>query len=182
MEKNNPIISLVDADLTGIGNKARRLAMLMQHDPSLFSVPSGLVLLPDFDTESHAKDLSSALEPLGEGLYTVRSCGLDEDGANESMAGKFHTELFVPTQKITDAINKVRQSYGSSLETSAVLIQQMVEPDFAGVLFTRSPENHGLASCEYSKALPMPLFLDKLNPRVSITAAGLEIFIHPRKN
>lgn len=151
MEKSNPIISLVDADLDGIGNKARRLASLMQHDPALFSVPAGLVLLPDFDTTKHASDLTAALEPLGKGLFAVRSCGLDEDGANESMAGKFHTELFVPTSEMIGAIDKVRQSYGTSLDTSAVLIQQMVEPDFAGVLFTRSPENHGLASCEYSE-------------------------------
>lgn len=151
MEKSNQIISLVDADLDGIGNKARRLASLMQHDPSLFSVPSGLVLLPDFDTIRHAKDLTTALEPLEKGLFAVRSCGLDEDGANESMAGKFHTELFISTSEMIGAINKVRQSYGSSLATSAVLIQQMVAPDYAGVLFTRSPENHGLASCEYSE-------------------------------
>ena len=94
-DKRNIILNLADADCNGIGNKARRLAQLMQQDPYLFTVPSGLVVLPDFDTRQHTEELLSALEPHGDGPFAVRSCGLDEDGASESMAGKFHTELFV---------------------------------------------------------------------------------------
>ncbi len=61
----------------------------------------------------------------------------------ESMAGKFHTELFVQPEQIKTAIDTVRNSYGPFAEQSAILIQEMISPDYAGVLFTRSPENYG---------------------------------------
>lgn len=145
------ILDLAEADCSRVGNKARRLAMLMQQSPHLFSIPPGLVLLPAFDVELHTEALHSVLEPHGQGPFAVRSCGLNEDGAIESMTGKFHTELFVPKDGLIDAICNVRASYGTYLDSSAVLIQQMVEPDYAGVLFRRSPENYGLSSCEYGE-------------------------------
>ncbi len=163
-DKRNIILNLADADCHGIGNKARRLAQLMQQDPYLFTVPSGLVVLPGFDTRQHTEELLSALEPHGVGPFAVRSCGLNEDGASESMAGKFHTELFVLKDEIIEAISSVRKSYGTQVDSSAVLIQQMVEPDFAGVLFTRSPENYGLSSCEYGEGTADAVVSGKVEP------------------
>jgi phosphohistidine swiveling domain-containing protein len=163
-EQRNIILNLADADCSGIGNKARRLAQLMQQDPYLFTVPSGLVVLSGFDTQQHTEELLSALEPHGDGPFAVRSCGLDEDGADESMAGKFHTELFVSKDVIIEAICSVRKSYGTQVDGSAVLIQQMVEPDFAGVLFTRSPENYGLSSCEYGEGTADAVVSGKVEP------------------
>lgn len=150
MKNSKKILNLAEANQAGIGNKARQLAKLMDRQPLLFSVPAGLVLLPAFSVDRDMTELRSALQPMGTGPFAVRSCGLDEDGAATSMAGKFQTELHVTTQNIPEAIAKVRASFGTSVETGAVLIQQMVAPDYAGVLFTRSPENSGLASCEYS--------------------------------
>lgn len=67
------------------------------------------------------------IDLVPDGPFAVRSCGLDEDGANESMAGKFHTELFVVKDAIIEAISNVRKSPGTQVDSSAVLIQQMVE-------------------------------------------------------
>ena len=162
------ILDLAEADCNGIGNKARNLARLIARNPYLFSVPPGLVLQPGFSVEQHAADLIDALHPLhpsGDGLFAVRSCGQEEDGASESMAGKFHTELFIPIEGMTDAINSVRASFGDSLDTGAVLIQKMIEPDYAGVLFTRSPENYGFASCEYSEGIADDLVSGKVSPK-----------------
>ena len=158
-------LNLGEADCEGIGNKARHLAKLIKHQPLLFSVPAGLVLLPDFSIEHHFGYLTNALKDLGNGPYAVRSCGLEEDGASESMAGKFHTELFVQLEDLASAINKVRDSYENYLDTSAVLVQKMIEPDYSGVLFTRSPENSGLASCEYSIGTADAVVSGKVEPK-----------------
>ncbi len=147
------ILLFSDADQEGIGNKARHLSRLMRCESALFSVPNGLVLLPEFSTEKHLETLLKMLPQIGVGPFAVRSCGLNEDGINESMAGKFHTELHVSPSQMLDAIVLVRSSFGDTLDTSAVLVQQMINPDFAGVMFTRSPENHGLASCEFVAGL-----------------------------
>ena len=158
-------LNLGEADCEGIGNKARHLAKLIKHQPLLFSVPAGLVLLPDFSVEHHLGYMINALKDLGNGPYAVRSCGLEEDGASESMAGKFHTELFIQLEDLASAINKVRDSYENNLDTSAVLVQEMIEPDYSGVLFTRSPENNGLASCEYSIGTAGAVVSGKVEPK-----------------
>ncbi len=144
------IIRLVDADRDGIGNKARNLARMMKRKPLLFSIPNGLVLLPSFSVKNDMMKVRELLPTLGKGPFAVRSCGLEEDGAFTSMAGKFETQLHVAKDNIVNAIVKVRASFGQDAGTAAVLIQQMIAPDFAGVLFTRSPENYSLASCEYT--------------------------------
>ncbi|MEW5757789.1 MAG: PEP/pyruvate-binding domain-containing protein [Pseudomonadota bacterium] len=164
---NNPdqvILDFAEADRDGIGNKARHLARLHQLRPQLFHVPEGLVLLPAYDHAQHSAALKARLQTLGPGPYAVRSCGLNEDGINESMAGKFYTELHVAGDALPVAIDQVRASFGEALATSAVLIQPMIEPDFAGVLFTRSPENHGLASCEFGSGTADAVVSGKVEP------------------
>ncbi len=145
------MLDFAAADRDGIGNKARHLARLHQLQPQLFCVPEGLVLLPEYRNEQHLGELTARLRQIAPGPYAVRSCGLKEDGVNESLAGKFHTALFVAPDALAAAIETVRASFGAARDTSAVLIQPMIEPSFAGVMFTRSPENHGLASCEFGQ-------------------------------
>ncbi len=164
IKENKVILILAEADRDGIGNKARHLARLLQCQPGLFSIPPGVVLLPDFSLDKDLEELRQSLNAISKGPFAVRSCGLEEDGINESMAGKFHTELFVSLENISEAILKVRASYGQRAATSALLIQQMVQPDYAGVLFSRSPENHGLASCEYSKGTADVVVSGKVEP------------------
>ncbi len=163
--ENIIILNLAEADRHGIGNKARHLAKLINQHPYLFSVPAGLVLLPEFSVEKNFSNLIDALKPIGNGPFAVRSCGQEEDGVNESMAGKFHTELFIAQEGLAGAINCVRASFGESLDTSAVLIQKMINPDYAGVLFTRSPENYGFSSCEYSEGTADAVVSGQVEPK-----------------
>lgn len=164
IDTNSVILSFAEADREGIGNKARQLARLTKCQPGLFSIPPGLVLLPSFSIDIHRQELINKLSRIAKAPLAVRSCSLAEDGSNESMAGKFHTELFVPLENIANAIAKVRASYGNSIETGAVLIQQMIKPDYAGVIFTRSPENYGLASCEYAQGTADAVVSGKVEP------------------
>lgn len=83
----------------------------------------------------------------------VRSSALDEDGEVKSFAGQLTTSLSVPAEGVVDA---VRASWASLYASSAiayrgdqgprpgsvaVLIQQMVDPECSGVLFTVNPLN-----------------------------------------
>ncbi len=162
--KRKYIIDLKEAESAPVGMKAQRLAKLMSQEPFLFTVPPGLVVLPGFDIRQHADELSSAIESFGKGPFAVRSCGLGEDAVNESMAGRYHTELFVSSKAIMDAIASVRASYGLDADSNAVIIQQMINPDYAGVLFTQSPENDGLSSCEYGPGTAEAVVSGKVEP------------------
>lgn len=66
--------------------------------------------------------------------YAVRSNADVEDGDASAHAGQFLTLLDVEPAELSDAIERVRASGSPS-----VIVQEFIEPDFAGVAFTRSP-------------------------------------------
>ncbi len=91
---------------------------------------------------------------LGEGPVAVRSSATEEDRSAHSAAGVFHTALDV---RGADAVLSAMKDCWASLHAEAalayrldrgldprggamaVVVQNMVQPDSAGVLFTRSP-------------------------------------------
>ncbi|MBX0297761.1 PEP/pyruvate-binding domain-containing protein [Haloarcula nitratireducens] len=72
----------------------------------------------------------------------VRSSALDEDGWNESNAGRFESVLDVPSherQAVKNAITKVTDSYTDSNPENQVLVQPMIDSvEQSGVIMTRS--------------------------------------------
>jgi phosphohistidine swiveling domain-containing protein len=92
--------------------------------------------------------LIAAGRALGPRL-AVRSSGADEDGATRSLAGLFHTALGVEPEGVPDAVRAVWASaFGEAAVAGrgrasgmAVVLQAMIEPDAAGVLFTINPQN-----------------------------------------
>lgn len=64
----------------------------------------------------------------------VRSSYPTEDGAAFSQAGQFATRLGVEKTDLADALEAVFQSYPDPGNTS-VIVQEMVRPDYSGVLF-----------------------------------------------
>ncbi len=144
------------------GGKGGVLARLWQEG---YPVPDGLVLVPsDFERDKlrpeARRELVSQLTALRsarpEWAFAVRSSALEEDGAEASYAGAFDTILDVRTDaEIFDAIHAVRRSRhnlraavqsparkGAAARSShdmAVIVQRLVRPDFAGVLFTADP-------------------------------------------
>ena len=88
-----------------------------------------------------------------DGPLAVRSSGISEDGAEASHAGQYETILGVEgAAAVEDA---VRHCWASAFEPRAlayarrgdgalaVLVQQMVDPVCAGVLFTINPASNG---------------------------------------
>lgn len=82
----------------------------------------------------------------------VRSSGVDEDGGQHSFAGQFETELFVDQNDLENAIRKVwlsafdtrvlayRKSNGLTNQSGiAIIIQQMIDSEIAGVAFGINP-------------------------------------------
>jgi len=98
------------------------------------------------------KNALAQLCPHGE-LVAVRSSALEEDGVSHSFAGQLESFLNVPLEEVGDRIQQVWQSgFSDRLLTyrqehqleglpqpPAVLIQQMVAADVAGVAFSANP-------------------------------------------
>ncbi|MCR9173718.1 MAG: phosphoenolpyruvate synthase, partial [bacterium] len=93
---------------------------------------------------------------FGEGAetksYAVRSSAIDEDGAQFSFAGQFETFLHVPFNELEAHITKIWQStFADRVITYrqkndlplnfgiGVVVQEMVEPEVAGVAFGLNP-------------------------------------------
>lgn len=86
--------------------------------------------------------------------YAVRSSSSNEDGKNKSFAGQYVTELFCGSMEFT--INSIRKCWksllGIGLESyqdensenlfGGIIIQKMVNADYAGIVFTKDPVNN----------------------------------------
>jgi phosphohistidine swiveling domain-containing protein len=130
------------------GGKALGLKHLMDTG---VNVPDGIVLVkPD---ENILSSLRDELEKLNHLPKAVRSSAVDEDGDETSFAGQFESFLNLSTEEeIIDAVLKCIDSshnervthYSHDLTPDAdlsisVIIQDMVDAAYAGVLFTADP-------------------------------------------
>ena len=96
--------------------------------------------------------VTGTVRPLG-GPFAVRSSAVDEDGADASFAGQHVTLLNVPTvDALPPALGEIWWSANSDSAISyrkrvglftrpsvAVVVQRLLDPDTAGVMFTRNP-------------------------------------------
>lgn len=142
----------------GAGNKARRLGRLIKAG---LPVPKGFVI-PSVRLSTKGKVLNFPLHhrqriesywcKLRLERAAVRSSGLNEDGADQSYAGVFNSVLNVSRANLFEALREVQTSlvspgaktYGRGhAETGGILVQDMVDPEYAGVLFTEHPMKSG---------------------------------------
>ncbi|MEI6510907.1 MAG: PEP/pyruvate-binding domain-containing protein [Candidatus Uhrbacteria bacterium] len=122
-----------------LGNKTIRLQQLRDAG---FNVPPFIAI--DSTDMSLASDTIAirVVAELRAKRYAVRSSAIAEDGIATSMAGRFRTELDVAPGDIAAAIDLVRsdaQDKLGTLDEFSIIIQAFIEPDFAGVAFTRDP-------------------------------------------
>ncbi|MBI2922826.1 MAG: hypothetical protein HYY18_17370 [Planctomycetes bacterium] len=145
-------------DAARFGGKAARLAGLMRAG---FRVPDGVCVPVEACAGLLAGD-----EVVGEqivaaagrlaGPFAVRSSGVNEDSGAASFAGQFETVLNVLPAELVACVRRCAASgrgervgaYAKSRRVeaggAAVLVQQMVEPEWAGVLFTANPVTQNL--------------------------------------
>ncbi|MFE6075889.1 PEP/pyruvate-binding domain-containing protein [Paenibacillus sp. NPDC057886] len=145
------------ADLAG--GKGAMLARMFQKG---YPVPDGFIVLPmafevsGLNAESW-EDIRNRVYVMRQNQpgaqFAIRSSAMSEDSENASFAGEFETLLNVRTdEEIREALMTVYRSrsaervesyssakgYGKKHQI-AVVVQLMVDPDFAGVLFTVDP-------------------------------------------
>ncbi len=164
--------------LASAGNKALRLSQMRAAG---LPVPDGLLLTPPFLTvliaanpAARQRMLNALWTRLGRRKLAVRSSGADEDGASHSFAGVFESVLNVERAGLEGAINTVIASYVaervgvymSHEGRSSVLLQQMVDAEYAGVLFTRDPAANGLMLVELVQGTAQDLVSGLVRPQV----------------
>lgn len=86
--------------------------------------------------------------------YAVRSSMATEDTDKSSNAGQFLTKLGVAFSDLDvaclDVINQAK-SKGLAEEGINVIVQEFIEPEFAGVFFSRDPQGLSNYTCEWVK-------------------------------
>lgn len=124
-----------------------RLVSLGYNVPDFFSIINAETI--------NANELKNAAKLLGKGPFAVRSSALQEDGKEHSHAGQYDSILNVTTAKLFAAVKKVhlsgnaegiikyRQERGLDGDDvrPAVIVQNMVAADKAGVVFSADPVN-----------------------------------------
>jgi pyruvate,water dikinase len=115
-------------------------------------VPQAFVIL-DARVDIFPADLLDHYRAIGGGRVAVRSSALGEDGEDASFAGQFKTFLNVQgetdlRQAIADCVDSLsghaaraygHERGGDGPETMCVVVQAMVAPQAAGVLFSADP-------------------------------------------
>ena len=131
-----------------VGGKAKGLDLLVRHG---FQVPRGFVITDIDHLDEDA--VYQAFDNLDAPLVSVRSSASNEDQAGASNAGQYETCLFVDRLHLVESIGKCLESASSlrvkeyashfNLGTMAmnIVVQQMVDSEKAGVLFTAAPGN-----------------------------------------
>ena len=145
-----------------VGGKAASLSRLSAdyEVPGGFAIPAVTVPVPEAVAAAHAGEVAEAYAQLEQrsgviGLpVAVRSSAIDEDGAQASFAGQHDTFLNVRgADAVFDAVRRCwasahsdvaiqyRQQSGLGAENIqiAVLVQQLVEAEVAGVAFSANP-------------------------------------------
>lgn len=121
-----------------VGPKAATLGRLIDLG---FAVPPGVVISPTSGSED-AKLTGFLADHAGD-RFAVRSSGLDEDGADSSMAGRYRSFLDVPAEAVPQRIEECRSfaatSRGGRNGPLPVIVQVMVSARVAGVAFTADP-------------------------------------------
>ena len=151
---------IAESDADQVGGKGFELARMLAVG---LPVPPGFVVTAEAYRSIHGKpwpesfqsSLESAYSKLGGGIVAVRSSALGEDGADTSFAGQMTTILGVrgiPTlleavQTCWASLNTERakayrkqQGLGDN-PAMAVVVQQLVSADVAGVAFTHDPND-----------------------------------------
>ncbi|MCO4793677.1 MAG: hypothetical protein KC493_08200 [Bacteriovoracaceae bacterium] len=146
-----------------IGEKAYNLMAMMNKG---INIPEGFVLSTESWNKKDSVDLASLIDSELENIKStyvmVRSSAIGEDGEDFSFAGQLDSfqvkndkkEIISGIKKCWDSLGNNRsETYGEfngkKLSKMGVVVQAMIEPEYAGVMFTSSPQNPNLKLIEY---------------------------------
>lgn len=150
------LLSLTEvADTSVFGSKAVGLGQALRDGlpvPPGVALSGALVEAVAGDDDVAVERVAAAVRPLG-GPLAVRSSAVDEDGADASFAGQHLTLLNVPSAaELGTALREIWWSANSDSAITyrkrvglftrpsvAVVVQVLLDPECAGVMFTRNP-------------------------------------------
>lgn len=152
-------VKLVDATSSN-GGKAIGLRELIKAG---LRVPKGVAINPENLLELLSSKSVTDLKNISkifniDDLLAIRSSALCEDGAQQSFAGLYSSELNVENnpQSLYVSLKKVYESSlspeiqkysGNSQDQMGVVVQRMINPKYAGVMFTESTDLNGQNCC-----------------------------------
>lgn len=137
---------LPEALYSKVGGKAKGLDLLIRNH---FKVPKGFVIT-EIDQVDEAA-LYQAFDAMAVAQVSVRSSASNEDQSGASNAGQYETCLFVDRPHLMESVRKCLDSldshrvkdYAERFElgtgTMNIVVQEMIDSDKAGVMFTASP-------------------------------------------
>jgi pyruvate,water dikinase len=143
------------SDTSVFGSKAVGLGEAVRDGlpvPPGFALAGPLVEAVASEEDGAISTVVDTLRPLG-GPLAVRSSAVDEDGADASFAGQHLTLLNVPSaDELANALREIWWSANSDSAITyrkrvglftrpsvAVVVQRLLDPEAAGVMFTRNP-------------------------------------------
>ncbi|UCH74332.1 MAG: YidC/Oxa1 family membrane protein insertase [Rhodospirillales bacterium] len=150
------------------GGKGTALAKMIAAG---IAVPDGFVVTTEALRGANPSDLLSPkdwqqVDALWKKMQfehaAVRSSGLNEDGEDLSYAGVFESVVNVDRDGLTDAMRQVYESFSAdsastyghqSREVGAIVVQKMVDAEYAGVMFTEHPTRSGSILVELTSGL-----------------------------
>ncbi|WP_313134210.1 PEP/pyruvate-binding domain-containing protein [Anaerocolumna sp.] len=126
------LININEHDKVYVGIKAYNCSIMLKKK---INVVDGFVLYGNLN-----KDDFTVAETLmkDDALYVVRSSMSDEDGENISLAGRYLTIFSVDKKTLRQAVSDVYEQAGNC-EKKAVLVQELIESEVSGVIFTKNP-------------------------------------------
>lgn len=160
-----------------IGNKATNLFKLVQIG---LNVPLFVVVDSDTLTEIFKgdKDLineklktlkNEIVHKLKSKYFAVRSSAFLEDSSSQSLAGQFITKLGVVIEGLPQALeqvwNQADQYLNSADNQFAIIVQEFIEPQLAGITFTRNPSGSREMVIEYIKGRGELIVSGKVKPK-----------------
>jgi pyruvate,water dikinase len=169
-----------------VGQKAHGLMVLHQLE---LPVPAGFVLSTQVQARcetqaSFLAQLVADMPPLSGSRLMVRSSAVGEDGPQSSFAGQLDSfqvdndpaSIVIGIERCWASAKNARlASYSEAskvhLDGLAVIVQQRIEPDFAGVYFTAHPTDEGCELLEYVAGDCEKLVQGEVTPE-SITLPG----------
>ena len=115
-----------------------------------YSLIKKLIINANFSDSLETK-IEENFTKLDSNLVSVRSSALNEDGLEKSFAGQYNTFLNVTLKELEDKIklcwcslyeeNVLSYSKEQNLYGMCVIIQKMINPEYAGVAFSVDPTN-----------------------------------------
>ena len=176
-------------DVAVVGAKAHSLMALHQLG---LNVPRGVVLAAEVERDC-ARDegllarLVAELPRFDSARLMIRSSGIGEDGVSASFAGQLDSYQVANepdairagiaacwSSAVNARVASYQESQGVALGGVAVIVQELVDPDYAGVYFTAHPSIPGRDLVEYVQGHCEQLVSGQVTPEsASLPADGL---------